>query len=366
MIHNGSENRHVMATFVITTPKKDGRRKKKRQARDNKNRTNGNKLTKNRERRIWARKKKPRDHWKIKEKNWSRKWEIESNQTTNRSKKKQQHKQKVWKQKREANEANGELSETDLKSDEETVRRWRTSWTLHANGRGNKFCRVTCWTFDMAKKEKTHLAVKKRSWWNTIDRKQMKQQQQKKTRIQWSDFKGRCGKLEDLSRKEAFPTARHTTMERPERTNTKMHQRQEKSKKTRDSTNTRRLQRNQEHSRNQICNKKSTHHQEEEREMWSHCNKEGSCQCLWWSLQKTIRWQRTRRKWTGTLREWDWKQHQWAKQRYEWDEKNSRDHDWRITDCNKQTKKSAKESEPKTSKLATKRRKRWWGRSSTS
>ena len=63
--------------------------------------------------------------------------------------------------------------------------------------------------YDMAKKEKTQFAVKKRSWWNTSDRKQMKQQQQKKTRIQWSDFKGRCGKLEDLSRKEALPTARH-------------------------------------------------------------------------------------------------------------------------------------------------------------
>ena len=79
--------------------------------------------------------------------------------------------------------------------------------------------------------------------------------------------------------------------------------------------------------------------------MWSHCNKEGSCQCLWWSLQKTIRWQRTRRKWTGTLREWDWKQHQWAKQRYEWDEKNSRDHDWRITDCNQQTKKKTQRNQ---------------------
>ena len=67
--------------------------------------------------------------------------------------------------------------------------------------------------------------------------------------------------------------------------------------------------------------------------------RKGSCQCLW-SLQKTIRWQRTRRKWTGTLREWDWKQHQWAKQRYEWDEKNSRDHDWRITDCNHRLKKT--------------------------
>ena len=89
----------------------------------------------------------------------------------------QQHKQKVWKQKREANEANGELSETDLKS-EETVRRWRTSWTLHANGRGGKFCRVTCY-FEMAKKEKAQFAVKKRSWWSTSDRKQMKQQLQK-------------------------------------------------------------------------------------------------------------------------------------------------------------------------------------------
>ena len=56
----------------------------------------------------------------------------------------------------------------------------------------------------------------------------------------------------------------------------KKHQGQEKSKKTRrDSTNTRTLQRDQEHSRNQICIKKSTHHQDKERERRSHFIKEG-------------------------------------------------------------------------------------------
>ena len=36
-------------------------------------------------------------------------------------------------------------------------------------------------------------------------------------------------------------------------------------------------------------------------------------------------------------REWTWKQHRCAEQRHVWDDENSRDHDWRVTNCNQQT-----------------------------
>ena len=76
----------------------------------------------------------------------------------------------------------------------------------------------------------------------------------------------------------------------------KMHQGQEKSKNTgRDCANTRRLQQDQEHSRNQICKKKSTHHQDNERQRRANHIKEGHCQCLWGSLQKYMMTKNTKK-----------------------------------------------------------------------
>ena len=67
---------------------------------------------------------------------------------------------------------------------------------------------------------------------------------------------------------------------------------------------------------------------------------------------------------------WDWKQHRRSRHRYERDERNSWYDDWRVARCNQQTQKkvnqqTAMESDPKTSKHSTKKRKRWWDRSST-
>ena len=68
-------------------------------------------------------------------------------------------------------------------------------------------------------------------------------------------------------RREKNHTQRgETTIERSEKANENMHQGQKKKneKTRRDSTITRRLQRDEEHPRNQICQKKSAHHQDKD------------------------------------------------------------------------------------------------------
>ena len=63
-------------------------------------------------------------------------------------------------------------------------------------------------------------------------------------------------------------------------------------------------------------------------------------------------------------------QHRRSRHRYERDERKSWCDDWRVARCNQKTQKkvnqqTAMESDPKTSKHGTKKRNRWWDRSST-
>ena len=84
----------------------------------------------------------------------------------------------------------------------------------------------------------------------------MEQQQQKRySKLMRSQYK--MWRSEGLLKKEKYCQMRETTPERIQQTDKKLPQRQEKNEEARtDSKNTRRLQRDQEHSRHQIGEKK--------------------------------------------------------------------------------------------------------------
>ena len=119
-----------------------------------------------------------------------------------------------------------------------------------------------------------------------------------------------------------------------------------------------------------ICTKKNIHPEDEKWKSRSHHIKEWNCQCLSIILRQILRRRAIWRYWVGIRQTWDWKQHRRSRHRYERDERNSWYDDWRVARCNQQTQKKVNqqttmESDPKTSKHATKKRKRWWDRSST-
>ena len=152
----------------------------------------------------------------------------------------------------------------------------------------------------------------------------------------------------------------------------KKYQRQKKNEKTaRHPKNTWRLQRCKEHPRNQICKKRSVHHQDKEWERRNHHVSKRDCPCLWGTLQKSFTTTMNKNKLN--------KKSVRMKMRAasmcitttpKWDDENPRDHDRRVANCNQQTQKKANpqtatESEQKTSKHAMMRREKWWDKSST-
>ena len=313
----GSDHRCVMATVMITTPKKDGHRKINKDKQQNT--TEGIKLKKTLGMRSLSSKKRYQEiiEKKKKLKPQTKHWvKAKKNAET----KKQQHKQKVREQKRKQKKQMESFSlwnRGEERCGDGKRSRWRTSWTSHTSERGGRFFRATCRTGHGREREDRHLewrglpwrrghdgAQARRNEWNAEWKRdrcpgeelpehctrtdeeagsksivlhvghdmnekekndrwsgavcyedeimmEFKQEEanaaaaEKDAWIQWGDIKGRTWKSEDLSRREEHHTQRgETTIERSEQTVKNMHQGQAKSGKTgRDSTNTRRLQR---------------------------------------------------------------------------------------------------------------------------
>ena len=195
-------------------------------------------------------------------------------------------------------------------------------------------------------------AARMRSWWNSSKKKQMKLQQ-KNTWIQWGDLKGRRGNQK---------TYRGEKNHKEEKQRLK-----EVSKQIKKYIRSKKGAKKLEEIQRVLVKKKSAHHQGERR---NHYVTEGNCQCLW-GLQQKI---------------YDDQEHEDTEQ-----ENEENEHESSIDVQNKDTSEmmrtpemtteelqtannrlkkkanlqTATESEPKTSKHATVRRKKWWDRSST-
>ena len=145
MIRMGSDHRCVTATFMITTPKKDGHRKKKKQVRDNKTRQG------------WearARKRYQDIIEQIREKADAANKELSQSKEKPSKQKKQQHKKKGRKKRKQQNQMEGDGK----------ISRWITSWTSHTSERGGMFYRATCRTRHGRKKEDRNLEWRGLPW----------------------------------------------------------------------------------------------------------------------------------------------------------------------------------------------------------
>ena len=412
MIHMGSDHRCVMATFMITTPKKDGHRKKKAKLETTKHdrRDQTEKNTGDEKPELEKNTKRSLKQFKKKLKPQTKKW-INARKNAE-TKKKAAAQAKSEKTEPEGKEADEEFSEIEVMNDVETVREtdeeqswtshtserrgwfhrapcrtrhgrenedrhfewrglpwrrghdgaqarrndrkanwkrdrnrlswWRTSWALHANGRKGRFHRATCrprheWErkerqieWSRLLREWDHDGIQaRRNKWSSSSKKD--------TWTQWGDLRGRRGNQKTIEERRTTPK------EEKQRLKKKL----ANKKCIRDKKKTKRLEEIQRVLEDfkgiknipgiKSVTKKSAHNQDKEGERRSHCVTEGNCQCFWWPLQKFYDNQEHEDTEQEKRREWTWKQHRCAEQRHEWDDENSRDHDWRVTNCNQQT-----------------------------
>ena len=175
MIHMESDHRCVMATFMITTPKKDGHRKNlKSQARDNKTRQKGSNW-KNTGDENPELEKRYQEIIEKSRKSWSRKQRIESTQRKT-PKQKAAPQAKSEKTEAEGKEADEEFSEIEVRNDVETVRETDEEHPGYRTQRTRKqvlSCSMsdTTWTRERRPPSRsTRPAKKARSRWSTNEK----------------------------------------------------------------------------------------------------------------------------------------------------------------------------------------------------
>ena len=126
---------------------------------------------------------------------------------------------------------------------------WWSPRSVPTLGRWGRFYRVTC--------QQQHERSLKR-WWRQWRR--WRRRRDSSSKRDWRDFKKGRGNPKTHRIEERYTQRRETTTERSEQKHQKMYQRQEKSEKTTSNPkNSRRLQRCQQHPRNQICKEESAH-----------------------------------------------------------------------------------------------------------
>ena len=177
MIHMGSDHRCVMATFMITTPKKDGHRKKKGQARDNKTRQKGSNWKKTLEMRSLSSKKYQEIIETIQEKVEAANKEVNQRKEKRRNKKSSSASKK-WENRTGRKRSRWRVlrNRGDERCGDGKRNRWRTILDIaHKRTRRRvPSCSMsdTTWTRERRPPFRmTRLAMKARSRWSTSEKK---------------------------------------------------------------------------------------------------------------------------------------------------------------------------------------------------
>ena len=160
----GSDHRCVMATVMITTPKKDGHRKINKDKQQNT--TEGIKLKKTLGMRSLSSKKRYQEIIEKKEKAEAANKELSQSKEKRRNKKTAAQ-AKSERTEAEAKEADGKFSlwnRGEERCGDGKRSRWRTSWTSHTSERGGRFFRATCRTGHGREREDRHLEWRGLPW----------------------------------------------------------------------------------------------------------------------------------------------------------------------------------------------------------